>query len=88
MSFDSLSKKNNIFHFFALMLDSSKSVIRFYKRKKFSFHFVVKQEILCSALPSTCDEAPFFLLIDNSGQIRDCFDGNEKGIEKIRQFLE
>ena len=88
ISFDSLSKKSNSFHFFAAMLDSSKSVIRFYKRNKFSFHFAVKQEILCSALPSTCDEAPFFLLIDNSGEIIDCFDGNEKGIERITQLLE
>jgi len=88
ISFDSLNKKNNSFHFFAVMLDSSKSVIRFYKRNKFAFHLAIKQEILCSTLPTACDQAPFFLLVDKSGEIIDCFDGDEKGIKKIGQLLE
>jgi len=87
ISFDSLHKENPSFNFLALMLDSSKSVARFYKRKKLGFHLFSKQEILCSALPTACDQAPFFLIIEDNGIVTDCFDGNENGIQKIRQMF-
>lgn len=88
LSLDSLYKQNSSFGFLALMTDSSKSVNRFYKRNNLQIPFFVKQQILCKTLPTGCEEGPFFLVIDGNGLIIDCFDGNEKGVLRIKKMLD
>ena len=75
------------FSFLALLTDSSKLISKFYRRQHLQIPLFQNQNNLCNQIETDCDEVPFFLVVDLDDFVVDCFDGNEEGIDKIKQLL-